>query len=127
MTRINLIPPEELHYKHLVAEYREITRVPTLARKAQRSLHKLNIPDTYRTGVGHVLFFYPRLAFIADRYEQLCNEMRRRGYTCNQIPRSELLKDIDSRFVRAYNPDLAAIELNRARILERMPSRRLNN
>jgi len=45
MTRINLIPPEELHYKHLVAEYREITRVPTLARKAQREMHKKNIPN----------------------------------------------------------------------------------
>lgn len=121
MTRINLIPPEELHYKHLVAEYREITRVPTLVRKTQREMHKKNIPSAYTMGRGHVLFFYPRLAFIADRYESLCNEMRRRGYVCNQIPRSELLKDIDSRFVRAYNPDLAAIELNRARILERMP------
>lgn len=121
MTRINLIPPEELHYKHLVAEYREITRVPTLARNAQRRMHKLNIPNQYVLGTGHVLFFYPRLGFIADRYEQLCNEMRRRGYTCNQIPRSELLKDIDSRFVQAYNPTSDAIELNRARIAERMP------
>lgn len=121
MTRINLIPPEELHYKHLVAEYREVTRVPTLARKAQREMHKKNIPSQYVLGTGHVLFFYPRLAFIADRYESLCDEMRRRGYVCNQIPRSELLKDIDSRLVQAYNPTSAAIELNQARILERMP------
>lgn len=121
MTRINLIPPEELHYKHLVAEYHEITRIPTLARKAQRKMHKLKIPDRYVLSTGHVKFFFSRLGFIADRYESLCDEMRRRGYVCNQIPRSELLKDIDSRFVRAYNPDLAAIELNRARILERMP------
>lgn len=121
MTRINLIPPEELHYKHLVAEYREITRVPTLARNAQRRLHKLNIPNQYVLGQGHVNFFMIRLGFIADRYESLCDEMRRRGYVCNQIPRSELLKDIDSRFVRPYNPTPDAVELNRVRILERMP------
>lgn len=121
MTRINLIPPEELYYKHLVAEYREITSVPTLARKAQREMHKKNIPSAYTLNAGHVLFFYPRLAFIADRYEQLCNEMRRRGYTCNQIPRSELLKDIDSRFVRPYNPTPDAVKINRERIAERMP------
>lgn len=121
MTRVNLIPPEELHYKHLVAEYREITRVPTLARKAQREMHKKNIPPSYTMGVGHVLHFYNKLGFIADRYESLCDEMRRRGYVCNQIPRSELLKDIDSRFVRAYNPTPEAVELNRQRIAERMP------
>ena len=121
MTRVNLIPPEELHYKHLVAEYREITRVPTLARKAQREMHKKNIPPSYTMGVGHVLHFYNKLGFIADRYESLCDEMRRRGYVCNQIPRSELLKDIDSWFVQAYNPTSDAIELNRARIAERMP------
>jgi len=121
MTRINLIPPEELHYKHLVAEYREITRVPTLVRKAQREMYKKNIPSAYTLNAGHVKFFYSRLGFIADRYEQLCDEMRRRGYVCNQIPRSELLKDIDSRFVRAYNPTPEAVELNRQRIAERMP------
>lgn len=121
MTRINLIPPEELHYKHLVAEYREITRVPTLVRNAKNRMHKINIPKSYLLGTGHVTHFFDKLGFIADRYEQLCNEMRRRGYTCNQIPRSELLKDIDSRFVRAYNPTAEDVELNRARIAERMP------
>lgn len=121
MTRINLIPPEELHYKHLVAEYHEITRVPRLARNAQRRLHKLNIPDRYVLSTGHCLFFYCRLGFISDRYEQLCDEMRRRGYTCNQIPRSELLKDIDSRLVRPYNPTPEAVEINRERIQLRMP------
>lgn len=121
MTRINLIPPEELHYKHLVAEYREITRVPTLARNAQRRLHKLNIPNQYVLGQGHVTFFMIKLGFIADRYEQLCNEMRRRGYVCNQIPRSDLLKDIDSRLLGAYNPTPDAVKISRDRIIERMP------
>lgn len=121
MTRINLIPPEELHYKHLVAEYREITRVPTLVRNAKNRMHKISIPKQYQMGVGHVTHFFDKLGFIADRYESLCNEMRRRGYTCNQIPRSELLKDIDSRLLGAYNPTVDAVKINRYRIIERMP------
>ena len=121
MTRINLIPPEELHYKHLVAEYREITRVPTLARKAQSRMHKLTIPNAYTMSTGHVTFFFSRLGFIADRYESLCDEMRRRGYVCNQIAREDLLNGIDSRFVRPYNVTPEAVELNRQRITERMP------
>ena len=121
MTRINLVPPEELHTKHLVAELHELPRVFTLARKAQRELHKKAIPSTYTLGTGHVLFFYQRLGFLADRYEALCYEMRCRSFKCNQIPREDLLKDIDVRLIRAYNPSHTDIELNRKRILERMP------
>jgi hypothetical protein len=84
-------------------------------------MHKIVAPNTYTLSKGHILFFYTRLGFIADRYESLCNEMRRRGYVCNQIAREDLLKDIDSRFVRAYNPTVEAVELNRQRIAERMP------
>lgn len=121
MTRVNLVPPAELHTKHLVAELHEITRVPTLARKAQRELHKKSIPSEYTLGTGHVTFFYPRLGFIADRYEQLCNEMTARGFKCNHIPRSELLKDIDVRLHQSYNPTEEALKINRERIAERMP------
>ncbi len=119
MTRINLIPPEQLHYKHLVAEYREITRIPSLVRK--NGNRPFTAPNVYVLGTGHVKFFYSRLGFIADRYEQLCNEMRRRGYVCNQIIRAELLKDINNKYIQAYTPTEEAIMLNRQRIAERMP------
>lgn len=47
MTRINLIPPSELHYKHLVAEYRELPRVFGLVRRAQAngwSIRNIKLP-----------------------------------------------------------------------------------
>ncbi len=99
MTRINLIPVENLHKKHLVAETHEITRVFGLASKAQFDIIKRRrkLPETFRMSEGHVLFFYDKLAFIANRYEQLSDEMRRRGYKPNQIPREELLAGIDVR------------------------------
>jgi deoxyribonuclease (pyrimidine dimer) len=38
MTRINLVPPQELHRKHLIAEIRELPRIMTLARKPTEHL-----------------------------------------------------------------------------------------
>ena len=44
MTRINVVPVQELQREHLVAEYKEIVRVFALARAAQYELHKKKIP-----------------------------------------------------------------------------------
>lgn len=121
MTRINLVEPSTLHTKHLVAEAHEIIRVFALARKAQYELHKKNIPNEYTLGTGHVLFFYNRLGFVVERYASLCGEMRNRGFKVNEIARESLLEGIDKRLVQDYTPTSKAIEINRERIMERMP------
>lgn len=104
MTRINVLNPTELNNKMLVAEVHEITRVFGLARKAQFDIikGKRKIPPEYKLGENHVLFFYNKLKFIADRYESLVAEMQgsfgsnephsqRRGYKPNPISREDLL------------------------------------
>ena len=63
MTRINLVHPSELHRKHLVAEFRELPRVFSLARKAQYDMHKRSQPNEYTLGKGHVIFWYTRLQY----------------------------------------------------------------
>lgn len=61
MTRINLVDPAELSTKHLVAEYREIMRLPgNLATSLNRKGKKFDlkeIPEQYTLGTGHVKFF----------------------------------------------------------------------
>jgi deoxyribonuclease (pyrimidine dimer) len=121
MTRINLVDPSELHSKHLVAEYREIVRVFALARDCQHEIHKKKIPDKYTLGTGHVLFFYDKLKFISDRYDSLCLEMHRRGYTCNRISKEELHSGIAKNLFWDYKPTAEALEINRQRILDRKP------
>ncbi len=46
MTRINLVPPSELCDQHLLAEYRELTRIPNLVAKGKFSLE--NQPSDYK-------------------------------------------------------------------------------
>lgn len=125
MTRINLVHPSELHTKFLVAEYREIVRVFSLARNCQNEIHKVTIPNEYKLGTNHVKFFYDKLAFISDRYDSLCEEMLSRKFTCNRIPKDILLQGIDKHLIRGYKPTPEAIHLNRERIAERTTEKML--
>lgn len=127
MTRVNIIHPSELTNKHLVGELHEITRVFGLVRKAKaRGINKYNIhtklkvPEHYTMGTGHVLFFYTRLGYVADRYEGLVKEAKLRNFKVNQIARESLLEGIDSFWIGDYAPTPEAIEINRKRIEERL-------
>lgn len=73
MTRINTIAVEHLLDQHLFAEYREITRVSSLARP-------LNLYGTYTMGTGHVKFFYNKGGYLATRCAELLAELSARGY-----------------------------------------------
>lgn len=123
MTRVNVIPVEELHSKHLVAEYKEITRVFGLARKAQFDIirAKRKLPSEYTLGTGHVQFFYDKLRFVAERYALLTQEMLRRNYKPNAISNEDLLAGISLKLYNNYIPTKEAIAINRKRITERMP------
>ena len=79
MTRINVgIPPAELNGKHLIAEHREIKRIPNLVNRGRYSLD--NQPDTFKLGTGHVKFFYDKLLYLKRRYDKLYNEFFKNVY-----------------------------------------------
>lgn len=122
MTRINCVPVQELSGPHLVAEYRELPRVFALAQKAA-ARGTLTQPERYTLGKGHVLFFYTRLAYLARRHRQLVAEMKRRGYrpSFDGVQRQQF-PDIPDAFWGDWEPDEAALLINRARIAERSPA-----
>ena len=117
MTRINLIPPTELCDQHLLAEHRELTRIPNAVAKGK--FHLKGQPEEYKLGEGHVRFFFNKMAFLKRRYDELHTECKARGFRVKYIwpetlPSSpELWLD--------YQPTDAALEINRQRIQERMP------
>lgn len=121
MTRINLIDPSKLSTKHLVAEYREITRLPgnlalSLNRKS-KSFDLSEIPPSYVLGPGHVKFFYDKMLFLEKRFKSLVEEMIKRGYNPNF--RDETIFKASELFYNDYIPTEEAINLNIQRILER--------
>ena len=79
MTRINVgIPPVDLVNQHLIAEHREIKRIPNCIAKGKYNME--GIPDKFKLGAGHVKFFYNKLLYLKNRYISLYNECIKRGF-----------------------------------------------
>ena len=79
MTRINVgIPPAELVNQHLIAEHREIKRIPNCIAKGRYNMD--GIPDRFKLGTGHVKFFYNKLLYLKSRYIKLYEECISRGF-----------------------------------------------
>jgi cell fate regulator YaaT (PSP1 superfamily) len=79
MTRINaFIPPADLCDKHLLAEHREIKRIPNQIKAGRFNLK--SIPDKFTLGKGHVAFFYNKLGYLLERYRKIHEECLNRGF-----------------------------------------------
>ena len=129
MTRINVVPVQELNTKHLVAEYREITRLPanlkTSLNRKSKPFTLTEIPAEYVLGPGHVKYFFDKMLFLQKRFKQLVDEMLRRGY--NPTYRDDTIFIPENMlYYNDYTPTAEAIELNRARIKERTKVARNN-
>lgn len=117
MTRINCVPVETLHQKHLVAEYKELPRTFNLVRKAIERGEKPDLFGSYTMGTGHVRFFYPRLKYLADRQKQLIAEMINRGYNPTYTScLEEEYKDIPKCWWNDWKPTSIDIKINQDRI-----------
>ena len=119
MTRINLVPPEELCDQHLLAEHRELTRIPNAVAKGK--YHLRGQPLDYKLGEGHVRFFFDKLSFLKKRYDLLHQECKRRGFNVQYIWPENLPDDIS--LWKDYEPTENALKINRTRIQERMPAK----
>lgn len=119
MTRINVVPPQELCDQHLLAEHRELTRIPNAIVKGKYNL--TGQPADYKLGNGHVKFFLNKLQFLYDRYHELHRECLARGFKVTNRWPDNLPADPD--LWLDYQPSDTAFRINRARIAERMPAK----
>lgn len=97
MTRINSgISPKILTDEHLLAEHREIKRLPAqyLLSVASGSINK--IPDKFCLGKGHVLFFINKPLYTLNRYKEIREECLSRGFNVSDY----------SENWKAYPPDM---------------------
>jgi deoxyribonuclease (pyrimidine dimer) len=104
MTRINCISISDLTNKHLLAEYKEITRpfnkVLNRINKygVDKALDDVDIPTSYVLGKGHESFFFNKLKWLLHRYQDLGYELVERGFNINEIQYQEIRQD----FWRAF-------------------------
>ena len=88
--RINIIPVELLADRHLIAEYREIKMLPKCIVRSSKSKNGIDynsLPKEYTLNTGHGKFFYNKLGFIENRFQELIQEMKNRNFnvTCTEL------------------------------------------
>ena len=113
MTRINVgIPPAELVNQHLIAEHREIKRIPNCIAKGKYKME--GIPDRFKLGSGHVKFFYNKLLYLKNRYVNLYNECVKRGFNVQNY--ISAWDNVPQELMNDYKPT----EIDREIIIERI-------
>lgn len=133
MTRLNLVPVEELTDQHLFAEFREIKMVPKSLRRSIEAARRYTsdpeayvlrkVPALYTLNTGHVSFFYDKGAYLHQRFYELCIELGRRGInfdTSSKLDPDGVFDSLDERFNKFYEPTSEALALVRQRIAERI-------
>ena len=116
MTRVNVINPELLCDAHLLAEIREITRIPNTIVSGRAKLDEA-YSDEYVLGTGHVKMFYNKLGWLRERHLQLIYEAKKRGFKAED----RWPKSVPERLFRGWIPDENAVSVNIQRVLDRMP------
>lgn len=130
MTRINLVPPQELYDQHLFAEWREIKMVPMSLRRSIRA-HGVSgvlkrIPKEFCLNIGHVTFFYDKGHYLWKRYLLLTEELKRRHYIFDYNAPMDPLRvfwtthNLVMPFMGDYTPTQEALVLIRERIASKV-------
>lgn len=123
MTRINIVPVEELCDQHLLAEHRELVRIPNCLVSGKLKFEYMDRPEDYCLGEGHVKFFTNKLRYLFNRYQQLNDECIKRGFNVTYMWPQHFFNKTTLRYWDDYRPTKWALRLNRDRIAERMPAR----
>jgi len=117
MTRINIgVPPRELTSKHLIAEHRELKRIPNAVRKGKCRLE--GIPKQFTLGTGHVKFFYDKLGYLKQRYLELYRECLERGFNVQNY--ESAWEGVPDSLMNDYIPTELDIQIVKERIAERI-------
>lgn len=117
MTRINIgYPVAKLTTKHLIAEHREIKRIPNTIQSGKAKIR--DIPNSFRLGTGHVKFFYDKCLYLLNRYKQIHQECLHRGFKVEDY--SSAWNGVPKELMNDYEPTREDCKLIEDRIQERL-------
>ena len=109
--------------KHLMAEYREITRPFSKVEKWATLGAIPPIPMDYCLGQGHETFFFDKLLYLRNRYEDLYAELISRGFNLDSslfaACHADMAKYEGSVFWNDWTPRPEDLYLNMARLCKR--------
>lgn len=109
MTRINIVPVEELSDQWLIAEYRELPRC------IKGNISIKDAPDHYVFGKGHMKWARKYNVFTCNRMKKIVEEMHFRGFKTNfSADLSQYITNIEK---LDYTPNLADLCLSKQRLI----------
>lgn len=124
MTRINAgAKIKFLTDEHLLAEHREIKRLPSVYQKRKESKNGFNnLPTKFTLGTGHVLFFIQYGAYTLGRYIDIHDECINRGFKVeNYLENWKVYNcSMDDYILNDYIPSKIDCDLIENRITERL-------
>ena len=126
MTRINIVEPSELTDQHLIAEYREIFMVGGSLNRTLNSkvgYRESKVPKRYTLNSGHVYFFYNKGKYLHNRYKELIDEMKKRGFNPDKsrVFPTKVFKD--NGLYNDWMPNINDYKIIRQRIEERISAK----
>lgn len=117
MTRINVaIPPKQLTNKHLLSEHREMKRIPNVVSRGRYNMK--SIPNQFTLGKGHVAFFYNKLQYLKNRYEEVYAECKNRNFNIQYY--GSAWDDVPKHLMNDYEPTERDEQIIRQRIKEKL-------
>ena len=123
MTRINIIEPSELTDQHLIAEYREIFMVAGSLNRTLNSkigYQESKVSKRYTLNTGHVYFFYNKGKYLHNRYNELVQEMTRRGFSPSNDRPFPFQVFFDNGLYNDWIPNIEDYKVIRKRIAEKI-------
>lgn len=121
MTRINAgIPPKALTDQHLLAEHREIKRLPAVFAKNPTPT---GIPKEFTLGTGHVKFFLDKGKYTLKRYKLLYVECMKRGFEITDYSQNWEVYKRHTKYNKDYKETDAALQL----LIERISTRLIDS
>jgi hypothetical protein len=117
MTRVNVgYPVKHLTRAHLIAEHREIKRIPNMVASGRAKLS--GIPSAFTLGTGHVKFFYDKLGYLLKRYREIYSECISRGYNVQDY--SDAWDKVPSNLMGEWSPTEKDAQIIKERIAQRL-------
>lgn len=121
MSRINLgIDPKNLTNEHLLSEHREIKRICDVYRKIKESNRKVNIPNNFCLGKGHIMFFVYKPETTYYRFIQIHNECLNRNFIVEDYKKNWDVYNTTLDKNKIIENTKEGIELLKLRIKERL-------
>jgi deoxyribonuclease (pyrimidine dimer) len=117
---------EDLADQHLFAEWRETKMIVPAAKRslAARPIAAIreSILPQYTLNTGHVTFFYNKLPFLSDRFQELTEELHQRNFDIAPFKfETDDYKFVFDRIVQTiWHPTKHDIQVNIERIAQRL-------